>query len=179
MIAFYFISLTIFIAYNAIIFRRYGIPVSLSETYYLLPEKIRVPIFFGMTVSVSIPLIIFGCNITSNDNMAVVMFLCPSMFIFVGAAAAFKQDFVEKYHITFALICAALSLVWIAFTYTKGLVFVAVIAIIFYLTGINTKGVRRDYLGFLVKDRNSKTFWMEMICFVSIYVCLLLYYFNI
>ena len=198
MITLYFISLSVFLLYNAIVFCKFGIPASLSETFYLWKEKVRIPIFWGMTVGIALPLAIFGCHISPETFPSEFsMFFCAAFLIFVGTASAFKDDFVKKYHFTFAGICAALSLLWIASTFLFPAVYVVgAVTLCFIPLGFIWKGVTAELLEWkremsqhenpLMRkppngreyNRISLTFWLEMICFVSLYICLWLYYTN-
>jgi hypothetical protein len=69
---------------------KYGIPESVSESYYLLPPKIRLPVFYGRTVPVAVPPVIFRLDISGGTVRAPVFFGCAAP-VFTGAAAPFKD----------------------------------------------------------------------------------------
>jgi len=176
----FWLSVAVFLIYNTVIIMRYGVPVSLSETFYLMPKKYGKHIFLMVFTLIGLPLMIFGTEISPETFPSeFAIFFCGSFFIAVAVAAEFKEKFVEKYHIAFAMICAALSIVWTGFTYIIGLVVFAFFAAIFIPIGLKTKGVRRNRNGDLRVDGNSKTYFLELICFFGLYICMMLYYYKV
>ena len=175
MVILYFLSLSVFALYIGYILIRFGVPTSVSETYYLLPKKTGHLIFWAWTIAVGLPVMIFGAEISPVSFISESsIFFCGAFLIFVGTAAQFKQDFVRNYHFAFAGICAALSLIWIGFTYIQGLKIVVILTPISVLLGAYIPSVNADDK---VK-RNSLVFFLELVCFVSLYGAMGLYYWK-
>jgi hypothetical protein len=164
MTALFFISLTAFVLGLSAITLKYGIPESISESYYLLPPKIRLPVFYGWTVLVAVPLVIFWLNISGGTAQALVFFGCVFL-IFTGTAAQFKdKGITNKVHVTSALLCALLTQIWI-FTYTPFGFFTLTLTAIFFSFGLRTKGAS----GSGKTSINSLTFFLELAAFLSVY----------
>ena len=104
------VSIVSFVLYIGFVFIKYGVPASISESYYLLPTKVGHIVFFTWTVLVALPLMVYGVSV-SPDVSKFAIFYCGVFLIFVGTAAQFKEDFVRKYHFIFAGVCAGLSLI--------------------------------------------------------------------
>ena len=171
----FLISLVSFLGYMTFIILKYGIPASISETYYLLPKKIGHVVFWFWTLAVALPLMIFGAEISPEFFPSkFLIYFCGVMLIFVGTAAQFKEDFVRKFHFIFAGICAAFSLGWIYFTVPKLFWIPFVMAVPFSIIGVITKGVNAEGV-----KRNSLVTFLELVCFVSIYICMFLYWIMI
>jgi hypothetical protein len=62
----FFISPAVFAAGMAAAVLKYGIPESVSESYYLLPSKIRLPIFYWWTVLMAVRPVIFRLRIAAD-----------------------------------------------------------------------------------------------------------------
>ena len=172
MFSLFLISLVSFLGYMSFIIIKYGIPASISETYYLLPKKIGHIVFMFWTVAVALPLMVFGAEISPDGFPCQFMiFFCGAFLIGVGTAAQFKEDFVRKYHFIFAGICAAFSLGWIYFT-IPGLFWIPFALAVpysifgFAINGVNAEGAKR----------NSLVTFLELVCFVSIYLCMYVYW---
>jgi hypothetical protein len=83
MITLFFISLIAFIAGITAVTLKYSIPASISESYYLLPPKARIPIFYGWTVLVALPLAVFWLDISGGTAQTLVFFLELAVFLSV------------------------------------------------------------------------------------------------
>jgi cation transport ATPase len=164
MTALFFISLIAFVLGLAFVTLKYGIPESISESYYLLPPQIRLPVFYVWTVLVALPLVIFWLDISGETAQALVFFGC-AFLIFVGASAPFKdKDITHKVHVTSAALCALLTQIWI-FIYTPFWFFTLALTAIFFSFGLRTKGT----LGGGRTSINSLTFFLELAAFLSVY----------
>ncbi|MDR0420280.1 MAG: hypothetical protein LBH30_02340 [Prevotellaceae bacterium] len=164
MIELFFISLVVFVFGLAAITLKYGIPESISESYYLLPPKIRLPVFYGWTILVAIPLVVFWLNISGGTAQALVFFGCVFL-IFVGTAAQFKdKGITNKVHVISASLCALFTQIWI-FIYTPFWFFTLALTAIFFSFGLRIKGT----LGSGKTSINSLTFFLELAAFLSVY----------
>jgi hypothetical protein len=164
MTALFFISLITFALGLAAITLKYGIPESISESYYLLPPKIRLPVFYGWTILVAMPLVIFWLNISGETAQALIFFGC-TFLIFVGCSAPFKdKGMTHNVHVISASLCALLTQIWI-FIYTPFWFFTLALTAIFFSFGLKTKGA----LGSGKTSINSLTFFLELAAFLSVY----------
>lgn len=165
MTALFFISLIAFMLGLAAVTLKYGVPDSISESYYLLPPKIRLLVFYGWTILVAIPLVIFWLNISEGTAQPLIFFGC-AFLIFVGVAAPFKdKGMTNKVHVISAALCALLTQIWI-FRYTPFWVFSLALTVIFFAFGLRTKGA----LGGERTAINSLTFFLELAAFISVYI---------
>ena len=175
MTALFLISITIFIAYNVSIAKIYGVPNSLSESFYSLKEHNLGFLFTIFCWSMAFPLLIYWIEHSPSDWNFLPFISCAGL-MFVGTAAAFKghelekkvhigavpafkgHELEKKVHVGAALICAASSYIW---TILYASLF---LSINFILLSI--------LLYFLLKK--NKTYWIEMLAFVNLYIQLLL-----
>lgn len=110
------VATIIYVAYNAISLAFFGIPESLSNTYYLYKEKRNkgwlFPLMMYAVVAFMMPAWI---TLSEGSDFQFLSFLAPSAIAFVGAAPAFKSDDLENVvHTTAAIVAAICSLAWVA-----------------------------------------------------------------
>jgi len=171
MITLFYISLAFFILGISAITLKYGIPASISESYYLLPKTIRLFVFYVWTIAVALPFVVFWLDISKGTAQAFVFFGCIFL-VGVGAAAPFKEiGQTQKIHITCAILCALLTQIWI-FIYTPFWIFTLSLTILFFTFGLRTKGALEDGKTSI----NSMTFFLELACFISCYIAVYGYY---
>lgn len=110
------IATTIFVAYNAVAIAIFGIPESLSNTYYLYKEKYNkgwlFPLMMYAVVALMMPAWI---TLSEGSNFQFLAFLAPASIAFVGTSPRFKDgDLENKVHTYSAYVAAACSLLWVA-----------------------------------------------------------------
>ena len=110
------VATVIFVAYDAICLALFGIPESLSNTYYLYKEKSNkgwlFPLMMYAVVALMMPAWI---TMSEGSDFQFLAFLAPSAIAFVGTAPAFKSDDLENVvHTTAAIMAAICSLAWVA-----------------------------------------------------------------
>ena len=110
------VATAIYVAYNAISLALFGIPESLSNTYYLWKEKSNkgwlFPLMMYAVVALMMPAWI---SMSEGSDFQFLAFLAPSAIAFVGTAPAFKSDDLENVvHSTAAIVAAICSLAWVA-----------------------------------------------------------------
>jgi len=170
MIAFYILSLVVFTAYIATIIGRFGIPTSISESYYLMPKKFGGPFFYGFCLLTALPLLIFWLDL-SPEKWQFLVFLSCAPLMFVGAAGAFKEiDLTGKVHFISASCSALFSQIWIVLNTRWWIASIVLLAIALLLTW-KIKG--KDDTG---QSRSAWLFFVEMAAYSSIYIALLAYY---
>lgn len=109
------VALAIFWAYNSFCLAFFGIPESLSMTYYLWKDKsdkgFLFPIMMYLVVAMMMPAWI---TMSEGSNFQFLAFLAPASLLFVATAPAFKSDDLEnKVHTISAYFAAACSLLWV------------------------------------------------------------------
>lgn len=158
------ISASILCTYIFVSILNFGIPKSLSETYYLY-EFGRgfggiFSICFGIAVAILLPAWI---QMSEGSPFQFLGFLAPSSLLFVAVAPRFKEDFEGKVHSVsaiFAAICALLWVILVAKDYIS------------LVIGFGAMAV----LGLIIKSlRKNLVFSLEMISFVSTYLAIAFY----
>ena len=109
------IATIIYDAYNAISLANFGVPHSLSMTYYLWNQKSKKGYLFPMmmyaVVAFMMPALI---TMSEGSDFQFLAFLAPASIAFVGTAPKFLSDDLEnKVHSIAALIAAVCSLAWV------------------------------------------------------------------
>jgi hypothetical protein len=144
--------LTVFAGYVSFIIGKYGILPSISESYYRLPKNLTF-LFTLFCWGFALPAAIVGLDLTDNF----LMFFAGGGIMFVGAAAAFKEQFTKRVHFIGAAIGITAAQLSTAFDFH--MYYINVIFVVLALTILLGK-----YLG---KIKNY-VWWIEMVAFLSI-----------
>lgn len=161
------VALTIYAFYNAFALGMFGIPKSLSTTFYLFEErKSWLRIWFPiMMISVAFLLMPAWLELSANSSFQFLAFLAPSAIIFTGAAPAFKRSELENVvHTTSAIMAAITALLWVglvAHLWQVILLWTGVIIMIMFIS----RTVKTSYI-----------YWLETIAFLSTFTSLMGYY---
>lgn len=109
------IATTIFVVYNATAVAFFGIPESLSNTFYLYKEKCNKGWLFCLMMYIVVALMMPAwITLSEGSNFQFLAFLAPASIMFVGTAPRFKDfDLENKVHTYSAYIAAACSLLWV------------------------------------------------------------------
>lgn len=113
------ISFLLFIVYNSVAIGFFGIPWSMSKTYYLYEEKKKgagwaFTIFMWLMAFTMIP----GWVIVSEavgpwmSYLTFLAFIAGACIVFVGTAPRYYDELEGKVHMTTAKICAVAALLW-------------------------------------------------------------------
>lgn len=165
------ISLFLFTAYNAAALKRFGVPKSLSDTFYLWNsvKKNLGYIFTGMMGGMSLTLLpawimIGNMVLPWSIYLNILAFLACGAIMFVGVAPAFKDFEMEsKVHCTSAKIAAACALIW-CFVVCYQILYVPLACIIAVLiAGLCTRTFKK-----------CSVYWLEMMAFAATFVTLLI-----
>lgn len=107
------VSLLITVAYLTYTFKLFGVPWSISETYYLLEKRKKGSgiLFTFWTWTAGLPLLIAWLNIASNTHYQFLPFLACGSLMLLGTAAQFKQSLTEMVHYISAGICVVSALI--------------------------------------------------------------------
>lgn len=110
----------VFISYNAVVIFKFGVPVSLSDTFYLWnkSKKGLGYIFTIMMLMMTACLMPGWLTLTEtisswSHNLTFLPFIAAGSLAFVAAAPAFKDCELEfKIHMTAAYCAAAFAMIW-------------------------------------------------------------------
>ncbi len=109
-------STAIYLAYNAICLALFGIPHSLSMTYYLWKEETGRGWYFSLMMYVVVASMMPAwITMSEGSDFQFLAFLAPAAIAFVGTAPRFKDTDLENHvHMTSAYLAAAFALAWVA-----------------------------------------------------------------
>lgn len=160
------IAAVIFLLYNTISVRLFGIPSSLSETFYLYKSKkdwMRI-LFPWMMVSMAALLMPAWLTISEGSPWQFTSFLAAASIIFVGSAPSFKdENLTSRAHVVSAIIAAAMSIVWICLV--SHLWYMVIIWLIIAVAlGYSSRTLKR-----------SITYWLEVVAFMATFSAILTY----
>ena len=159
------IATTIFVAYNAVAIAIFGIPESLSNTYYLYKEKYNkgwlFPLMMYAVVALMMPAWI---TLSEGSNFQFLAFLAPASIAFVGTSPRFKDgDLENKVHTYSAYVAAACSLLWVALVTPYWWV------ILLWLGFIALASI------FTSSYKTCLVYWLETIAFGSTFTAAIMY----
>ena len=159
------VATIIYVAYNAISLALFGVPESLSNTYYLYKEKGNkgwlFPLMMYAVVALMMPAWI---TMSEGSDFQFLAFLAPAAIAFVGTAPAFKSDDLENVvHSTAAIVAAVCSLAWVAII-TPYWVTIPVFFCIYAIKAVWTS----TYKSCLV-------YWLEQVAFGATFTSAILY----
>ena len=163
---FIFIACIIYILYNITTLKLFGIPKSLSNTYYLYQEKKSwmKMLFPIMMISISVFLMPAWLEISLGSNLQFLAFLAVGGILFTGAAPAFKHSKLEDRVHTISAICAAVfSLLWVFFV-SNAWWTILIWTVIVIFCSIKTKTLNKCLI-----------YWLETIAFMSTLSSILIY----
>ena len=161
------LAFTIYAIYNTVALGTFGIPKSLSMTFYLFKERknwlcVWFPI---MMISMAFLLMPAWLELSLNSPFQFLAFLAPSAVIFTGAAPAFKSSRLENtVHMTGAIIAVTTALLWVALVahlWQVILLWTGVVITIMFIS----KTIKTSYI-----------YWIETIAFLSTFTALIGYY---
>ena len=164
------IGIILFCLYCIVTTTVFFIPVSLSESYYLWSEKgSEYKGFFGAALVLTAVLLIAPMlELGIGSIWQFTGFLTPAGLLFTAATPHFKnKNLTDKWlHPASAWICAISAIIW-QLCIAEMWQFM-IIALVFNLfLALVTRTLKKCY-----------TFWIEMVCFLSIFCCLIkIYYF--
>ena len=158
------IAASIYLLYNAVAIGIFGIPPSLSETYYLYKDKWNIgfvfPIMMYLVVGFMMPA---WLTLSEGSAFQFLSFIAPASIAFVGTAPAFKSSNLENsVHSVSAIIAAICSLLWVILVTPYW--WIIVLALLVFALG-----------AFLTQTLlTAKIYWLETIAFVSTFMSAIL-----
>lgn len=155
MISFVVISFVVLLTYTSICIAKYGVPSSLSETYYLLKDSGINPVWFTACLGIADLSLLFGWLHISDivlPDITFLSFICFVAILFVAVAPNFK-DIQKWIHTVSAIVGGLSAIVWCSFAcwYVPTIL----IALAIFAS---------------VKKIGSAVFWFEMAAFLSTYI---------
>ena len=151
MIALLFFSMIMFLAFNAKIVGTYGVPTSLSRSYYLLDKKGWI--FSVMLTITAMSLMVVLLSVTTGRWYQFIAFIAATSTIFV----AFSPRYIEVYHSKIHLIAATAGAVAaVMLSLLLGYWYVIVGAVVLF--------------GAIAIKRGNIIYWAEMACFAVVYI---------
>lgn len=160
-------AIFLFVIYNIIALILFGVPKSLSMTYYLYEErqKILKILFPSMIFLLCVFLIPCWLEISNGSTFQFTAFLSAGSLLFVGMTPAFKKSNIyNTIHDIAAFACALFAILWIILV-PKLWYIILIVGIIIALIAILTKTYKTSYI-----------YWLEMIAFISTFVSIIVYY---
>lgn len=163
------ISLLILLTYIIWVTVKYGIPASLSQTYYLVKPRL----LFMLVIWVSNFLILVPAMDMAGD-LKFIAFLGIFGALLVGAAPRIREG-ERTVHMIGAITCGVFSQLFVALYGTSISLFSWTIALILLLASNKwkLKGLLRSGLEERI-DKVQFVFWCEMICYFTLYTSLIL-----
>ena len=163
------IALALFVTYIAVAIHFFGVPESLSNTYYLYEAKHKglgwvFTIFMWVLALLLLPAWI-STSIGAGPWMnyfTFLSFISAAAIAFVGTAPRFHDDAEGKVHVIAAAICAATAVLW-DFVICWHIWYVFLIALVLVVLATVWSKTWRD----------CKTFWLEMMAFVPTFAVLI------
>lgn len=160
-------AIFLFVIYNIVALVLFGVPKSLSMTYYLFKERknaLKV-LFPAMIAMLCILLIPCWLEISEGSNFQFLSFLAPAALMFVGFTPAFNDaDMYKTIHNIAAYTCAVFALLWIILVTPYWYVILIVLGVMAAIS-IVTKTWKTCYI-----------YWLEMVAFISLFISIILYY---
>lgn len=159
------VATCIYVVYNAVAIAIFGVPDSLSNTYYLWKEKNGKGWLFCLMMYLVVALMMPAwISLSEGSNFQFLAFLAPASIMFVGTAPRFKDgDLENKVHTISAIIAAACSLLWVMLVtpyWWVLLIWLGFIALASVLTS--------SYKTCLV-------YWLEQVAFLSTFTAAIMY----
>jgi hypothetical protein len=161
----YYFGISFFVLYISSICIIYGIPKSISDSFYLL-EKGYKDIKWNMSYAFTIFCYVICFSIMpvwlehTPKILQFIPFIAASALAFVGTAPYFKT-INKKIHFISAIICMIFAILWIY-----------LVAIKYWYVPLN---IALMFLILYLLNRKSWMFYLEMWAFMSLFTSLILY----
>ena len=160
-----FAAFLVYLFYNSAALSLFGVPESLSNTFYLFKERkywqrLLFPI---MMLFMAFTLMPAWLEMSEGSNFQFLAFLAAGGIMFTGAAPAFKDDKLENKVHTGTAIC---SLLWIILV-AKLWYFIILWFIIISFCAVFTNSYKNAYV-----------YWLETVAFISTYTAIIAHYLS-
>jgi hypothetical protein len=159
----------IYWAYNMAALSVFGVPKSLSMTYYLFKERKEWQrlLFPIMMLSMAGLLIPVWLEMSEGSDLQFMSFLAGAGIMFTGTVPTFKNSKLEdRVHTISAIVAAVFALLWVFFVahlwYIILIWFVIVTLIALLSSSVKT----------------SLIYWLETVAFMSTFMSIIIYYLS-
>ncbi len=137
----------------------FGIPESVSDTYYQWKQKEpKLSVLFPLFCVLAGTSLLSGWVVLSEGrSYQFLTFLAPAALVFVGVACQFKEQLTRTVHYGAAVVCFVCALLWLWLEgrwFLPGILFFPCLCIAFF-------------------NRNNWLFWIETAAFISVYLTLI------
>lgn len=160
------ISLSLFLIYNGVALMKFGVPHSLSMTYYCFKEyKDKTKHIFTIMMVVCACLLMPGwIEMSEGSSLQFLTFLSAVGIIFVGLIPeVLNSDFENIVHTSFAILSAIFSMLWVVLVAEMWPIIIMWIILITTISLI-TKTLKKGWL-----------YWIEMVVFGSVFTSMIIY----
>ena len=163
-------AVLLFAVYNYAAIHIFGIPSSLSETFYLYQKEQAGLGYLFTAMMFCMVLLLLPAWLTISDaaggwekNFTFLAFLAAGSIAFVGAAPAFRGCVLEsKVHGIAAKCAAAFSLIWCAVVCWRIAYIIPIAAAVVWATAFATKTAK-----------SCSVYWWEMCAFVATFATII------
>ena len=153
------ISFILYLVYNVLALSLFGIPSSLSNTFYLYKEYKCSWVFTVTLIAMVILLMPSWINMTEGSPFQFLAFLVPMCIAFVAISPNFKNNILDqRIHFISTVIAAVLALITNLFIFEAWLALV-IVALTILVISIVTKSFKSGWL-----------YWVETIVFLTTYI---------
>ena len=164
-------AITIFIVYNGIAIAKFGIPKSLSDTFYYYQGTKKGLGYIFTAMMFSMAGLLMPAWITISDSMpgwehnfTFLAFFAAAAIAFVGAAPAFKNMGIErKVHMIAAKSSAVFAMLWCAVVCWRIMYIIPISIGVIWLTAWLTKTYK-----------SCSDYWWEMAAFLATFTTILI-----
>lgn len=185
----FYAAILIFLVYNLAIIGNFGIPTSLSASFYLLNERKNNLgyIFTAMMWTITFLIMPYWMALADSFEgwehyLVPLAFLAPACIAFVGTAPAFRGCELEnRVHMISASLCAVFSILWcliacwrIAYIVPISIAIVWLIAYIQAIYHVEKNHSTSDTFNEDIKQwlHRNKDYWWEMCAFLATFATL-------
>ncbi len=163
MMIFLFLAIFLFVGYNVFTVAKFGVPNSLSATYYHLQQQYRCGLVFStMLTLVSIISMVVALEVTAGKWYQFLAFLTTIGTVFVAFSPRFKALEHTRVHSVSAVISITSALLLMAF---MGYWWLAVVALTAFVLCTVTRNTNL---------REKRVYITEIAVFLSIFIMLML-----
>ena len=151
----FFIPVVIMTCYLSATIGYFGIPKSISDTYYLWKDKKYCRFLFTFVMwAVGVSVLIYWVSM-SKESLQCLPFLSISGMLFVGGACAFKETLTKEVHYASAGVWASFAVLYFALMHSwTPMVLGAIIGL----------------SGYVLNDTKNLTFWAEIACVIMMII---------
>lgn len=160
-------AIFMYIIYLMVSLMLFGVPRSLSMTYYLFKERVDNLKYLFPSMITMMVVFMMPCwlQISEGSPYQFMTFLSMAALLFVGATPAFNDSDMENHiHTVAAYVCAIFASLWIILVTPYWYVLLIMLVIIGAIAYV-TKTWKTAYI-----------FWLENVVLISAFITMLAYY---